>query len=183
MQPVIKADLYRYGGLSGFGGFLKGLRSPGFRYMYLVRKTARHGKFSLPGLFFRLLKRRCSYRYGFQIPPKTAIGEGFYIGHFGTIIINGDAKIGKNCNISPGVTIGMANRGVRKGCPVIGDKVWMGTNCVVVGNITVGSNVMIAPNAFVNVDVPENSLVLGNPAQIFPKENATESYIEHLLNP
>ncbi|MDI1256372.1 MAG: serine acetyltransferase [Flavobacterium sp.] len=180
MHPTIKADLYRYNGLSGFSGFLKGLCIPGFRYMYLVRKSAIYGKFSLPGICFRLLKRRYSYKYGFQIPPKTEIGAGFYIGHYGTIIINSGAKIGKNCNISPGVTIGMANRGVRKGCPVIGDKVWMGTNCVIVGNITVGSNVMIAPNTFVNMDVPKNSLVIGNPGQIFPKENATQFYVENV---
>ncbi|MGK4569184.1 serine O-acetyltransferase [Flavobacterium sp. 3HN19-14] len=182
MQPIIKADLYRHGGLSGFSGLLKGLRKPGFRYMYLLRKTAASGKFSPSGLFFRLMKRRYGYKYGFQILPKTSIGEGFYIGHFGTIIINENAVIGKNCNISPGVTIGETNRGSKKGVPVIGDKVWMGTNCVIVGNIKIGTNVLIAPNAFVNFDVPDNSLVIGNPAEVFPKENATEGYIENIRN-
>ncbi|WP_202807025.1 hypothetical protein [Planktothrix agardhii] len=37
-----------------------------------------------------------------NIPSKTQIGKGFYIGHFGGIIINQDVKIGENCNISQG---------------------------------------------------------------------------------
>ena len=43
--------------------------------------------------------------------------------------------------------------------------------------IKIGNNVLIAPNAYVNFDVPDNSVVVGNPAQITPKDNATEDYI------
>ena len=39
---------------------------------------------------------------------------------------------------------------------------------------------MIAPNAYVNFDVPDNSIVIGNPAKIVKKENATEGYIENI---
>lgn len=78
------------------------------------------------------------------------------------------------------VTIGQANRGKLKGAPTIGDQVWIGTGAVVVGNITIGSNVLIAPNSFVNMDVPDYSLVIGNPAVIRPHQNPTEGYINHL---
>ena len=53
----------------------------------------------------------------------------------------------------------------------------MGTNSVIVGRITIGNNVLIAPNTFVNFDVPNNSIVIGNPAKIISKEKATEGYI------
>ena len=88
-------------------------------------------------------------------------------------------KIGKNCNIMHGVTIAQANRGKHVGVPEIGNEVWIGTNAVIVGKIKVGNNVLIAPNVYLNTDVPDNSVVVGNPAQIISKLNATEDYINH----
>ena len=61
----------------------------------------------------------------------------------------------------------------------IGNDVWIGPNAVIVGNIKIGNNVLIAPNAYVNKDVPDNSIALGNPAQVFSKEDATEGYINN----
>lgn len=73
--------------------------------------------------------------------------------------------------------IGEENRGKRKGCPIIGDSVWIGANAVIVGKITVGDDVLIAPNAFVNRDIPDHSIVYGNPCIIKSVQNATEHYI------
>lgn len=117
--------------------------------------------------------------YGFQISYHTHIGKGFYLGHFGMVIINEKAVIGNNCNINQGVTIGAENRGKRKGAPIIGNEVWIGANSVVVGNVTIGNNVLIAPLTFVNFDVPDNSVVIGNPGKILKRANATEEYICH----
>lgn len=178
---TIKADLFRYGGLSGCRGLIKAWRKPGFRYIYFLRKTQNCRKSTPIWFFYRLLLERCTRRYGFQIPWSTKIGPGFYIGHFGTIVVNQEAIIGKNCNIAHLVTIGQANRGMRKGCPVIGDNVWIGTGAVVVGSITIGSNVLIAPNAYVNIDIPSHSIVVGNPCKIIPKENPCEDYICNTL--
>jgi len=176
---MIKSDLYRYGGLTSI---IKGFRAPGFHYMYFLRKAAQHKRFSPLGIFYRIIHSHLSYKYGFQIPVMTEIGEGFYIGHFGTIVINEKAKIGKNCNIAHSTTIGQANRGKLKGYPTIEDNVWIGTGSVIVGNITVGSNVLIAPNTFVNQDIPNNSLVIGNPLKIITQENPTDGYINYTVN-
>ena len=47
-------------------------------------------------------------------------------------------------------------------------------------NITkIGEDVMIAPLTFVNFDVPPHSIVIGSPAKIINKENATKGYIEN----
>ncbi len=89
--------------------------------------------------------------------------------------------MGDNFNIAHGVTIGQANRGKARGCPVIGDMVWIGTGAVIVGKVNIGSNVLIAPNSFVNFDVPDNSVVLGNPGKIIPKADATEGYINSVI--
>ena len=181
MDKIIKADLYRYKGLTGTRGLFRGFMIPGFRYMYLLRKISRSKKYSPMWLLYRLLLHRYSFKFGIQIPYTAQIGEGFYIGHFGTIVINPKAKIGKNCNITHNVTIGQANRGRLKGYPTIGNKVWIGTGAVIVGNITIGDNVLVAPNSFVNIDVPSFSIVLGNPCEIVPKNNPIDGYINYIL--
>ena len=181
MNRTIQADLHRYGGLTGFSGFLKGLLIPGFWYTFIIRKLNGKTRFTPLWFLYSFLRLVYGYRYGFQVPASTSIGEGFYIGHFGSLVINRKTVIGKNCNVAHGITIGQANRGKRKGAPTIGDNVWIGTGAVLVGKITIGTNVLIAPNSFVNMDVPDNSIVIGNPAQIRPSENATEGYINHIL--
>ena len=64
---------------------------------------------------------------------------------------------------------------------MIADNVWIGANAVVVGKINIGTDVLIAPNSFVNFDVPPHSIVVGNPARIISRENATEGYIDNMV--
>lgn len=126
-------------------------------------------------LYYEIKLKRLCYKYDFNVPSSTSIGKGLFIGHNGPIIINNEAIIGDNCNIATGVTIGRENRGKRFGCPTIGNRVWIGTNSTIVGKITIGDNVLIAPNSYINFDVPSNSIVVDG--KIIKKENATESYI------
>lgn len=130
---------------------------------------------------WRLMLARMRERYGLEIPWKTQIGEGLYIGHAFNITVNPSAEIGRNCNIHKGVTIGQENRGKRKGAPTIGDDVWIGVNATIVGSIKVGSDVLIAPGAYVNCEVPDHSIVLGNPCKVVPCKNATEGYINRRI--
>lgn len=128
-------------------------------------------------IIFRLL---LDYRL-LEISPNTKIGGGLYLGHCQSITINPNAIIGKNCNIHKGVTIGQENRGKRKGAPIIGDKVWIGVNSTIVGNIKIGDDVLIAPNSYINCDVPSHSVVFGNPCIIKHRDNATEGYINNIV--
>lgn len=66
----------------------------------------------------------------------------------------------------------------RQGVPAIGNDVWIGINAIIVGKITIGDDVMIAPNSYVNCDVPSHSIAIGNPCIIKHRENATEGYID-----
>lgn len=178
---VIQKDFYRATGkwLSTFQIWKKCF-SPNLHYIYILRKCQENQN-SIFKIFWRLLLRHYQIKYGFQIYPETKIGEGFYLGHWGALVINPNVIIGKNCNIAQGVTIGQQNRGKNEGFPTISDEVWIGTNAVIVGGITIGKDVLIAPNAYVNFDVPDHSIVVGNPAQIISKENATEGYINHKI--
>lgn len=179
---LIQKDFYRATGqwLSGFQ-IWKACFSPNLHFVYLLRKAQRFPKSSFLGMFWRLVLRHYQIKYGFQIYPETQIGEGFYLGHWGTLIVNPKVKIGKNCNMAPGVTIGQQNRGKNEGAPEIGDEVWIGSNAVIVGNIRIGNDVLIAPNAYVNFDVPDHSVVMGNPANVMSKTPATEGYINHKI--
>lgn len=107
------------------------------------------------------------------------MGGGIYFGHAYNITINPKARLGCNCNIHKGVVIGQTNRGKNKGVPTIGYEVWIGINAAIVGGITIGDDVLIAPNSFVNVDVPSHSIVFGNPCVIKHREWATEEYINN----
>lgn len=97
------------------------------------------------------------------------------------ITINPKAILGKNINIHKGVTIGQENRGKRKGVPIIGNEVWIGINSTIVGNVSIGNDVLIAPNSYVNCDVPDHSIVIGNPCIIKHRDNATEDYINNRI--
>lgn len=101
------------------------------------------------------------------------LGGGLYIGHPYCITVNPQSIIGENCNIHKGVTIGQENRGTRKGVPIIGNRVWIGVNATVIGKITIGSDVLIAPNSYVNFDVPPHSIVMGNPSNVIYYETKT----------
>ena len=180
LKQMIQEDIYRNTGghktssLSCFfSPTLKYLKA--FRYAQYYRNNY---------IIFRYYKAKLFFlgrRYFIQIPWNTKIGRGFYVGHMGSIIVNPNAIIGDNVNVAPGMVIGQTNRGSQKGYPTIGNCVWIGANAVIVGNIHIGDDVLIAPNSYVNFDVPNHSVVIGNPAQIIPKENATEGYINHTV--
>ena len=131
---------------------------------------------------YRVLYRIFCKMNHIEIVSGTNIGGGLYIGHPYCITINPKAVIGKNCNIHKGVTIGQENRGKREGVPTIGDCVWIGINSTIVGRISVGNDVLIAPNTYVNCDVPPHSVVFGNPCIIKAKDNATDQYINNRID-
>lgn len=142
------------------------------QFMYWWRKNEKR-----PNIFTQYRMRRYTKKYGLEISKNAIIGEGIYLGHPYNITVAEDVKIGKNVNLHKGCTIGRENRGKRIGVPQIGDCVSVGINSIVVGNVQIGNDVMIAPNSFVNFDVPDHSVVIGNPGTIHIKDNATENYV------
>jgi serine O-acetyltransferase len=102
-----------------------------------------------------------AYKFDIAITPRTKIDPGFYIGHFGGIVVHADVTIGRNCEISQGVTIGRQPRGPLQGVPTIGDNEYIGPGTKLFGAIRVGDNVAIGVNCVVNRDVPDNTVVAG----------------------
>src|ERR1022692_4604176 len=123
---LLISDLYRLSGSVTATYFLKHmLVGEGFKYIFWMRtcqytKNNIFLKFTLYP-FAQIALRHFTYKLGISIPHTTQIGSGFYIGHFGGIVVNHKCIIGKNCNISHGVTLGQSNRGGNKGSPIVGD--------------------------------------------------------------
>ena len=174
-------DFYRYFGRKNKIKDIKFLfLNPGLRFIYFYRKYNSTKIFFLKKLY-RIILLYIQAEYGIEINPKLKIGKGFYIGHPFNITVNLNAILGENINIHKGVTIGQENRGKRKGVPIIGNKVWIGVNSTIVGKIKIGNNVLIAPNTYVNRDIPDNSIVIGNPCKIIENIEATKDYINNIV--
>lgn len=103
---------------------------------------------------------------GINIPNVTSVKRGLYIGHYGQIIINSEAQIGENCNLSQGVTIGEKIGGKRPGVPIIKDRVYIGPNAIIFGGITIENDASIGAGCVVNRDIPTKAVVVGNPCRI-----------------
>ncbi|MDD3229662.1 MAG: serine acetyltransferase [Oscillospiraceae bacterium] len=173
MNRLFIRDYERYTGKAWkLGGALQLIKLTPIRFLFVLRKTTEKNSF-----FWRWCLRCMREKYGLDISQDVAIGAGLALYHPYCIAIHNKAVIGENVNISKGVTIGYAARGDRCGAPVVGSKVWIGPNAAIVGKVVIGDDVLIAPNSYVNCDVPSHSIVLGNPCRIVPRENATEEYI------
>ncbi len=172
---IIKKDLHRYCGKNTFRCFFRYFcLTAGYLYSVFFRLTI-HSKFRLTYFIWKFLLRQCMLRTCIQIPDHTKIDEGLRILYFGHIVINPFAITGKNFNIAQGCLVGNS-AGKKKGAPIIGDNACMQSGSVV-GKVLIGNNVLFAPNSFCNFDVPNDSIVLGNPGIIIQKENPTKDYI------
>ncbi len=130
-----------------------------------------------PNKFTILMHKLACFLCKCEIPYNVRIGKGLYIAHPYCITINGDTVIGEHCNISRSVLLGGGKYWTIKGAPMIGNKVWIGVNAAIVGHVTIGDDVMIAANTFVNRDIPPHSIVFGNPCVVKYRAHATEGYI------
>lgn len=167
---LVKSDLFRYTGNLSFTACLGALvKSVGFKYTFCMRTCnyLKGNRFLIPlYIISRMLQRRYTYRYGIDVPYNTKIDSGFYINHFGGIIVNHNVIIGKNCNVMPGVMIGQSNRGKTKGFPIIGDNVFIGPGAKIIGGIKIGNNVAIGANSVVTIDIPDTGVVVGVPGRV-----------------
>ena len=102
--------------------------------------------------------------FGYEIQAAATIGRRFTIHHGYAVVINKFVVAGDDFTIRHGVTIG--NRSKSDDCPVIGNSVELGANVVMIGDITVGNNVVVGAGSVVLDNVPDNALVVGQKAQV-----------------
>ena len=170
LKFLILSDLYRYRNNVDISSFIKEL-SYGFGFKYFlwwrINKYLKTKSISLIPLrlIVRFILRRNSIKFGIDISLHAEIGPGFKIEHFGGIIVNGKAKLGKRCSILQGVTIGEYF-----GAPSIGDFVFIGPGAKLIGSHRIGNNAIIGANAVITTDIPDNSVVVGIPGMVISRK-------------
>lgn len=137
----------------------------------LIRTFPKWKKYLLsPWVIWQIVRfDSLSMKLGFSIYA-GCFEEGLSIPHRGTIVVNGGARIGKNCRLQEGVNIGSTNRSK---APVIGDNVFIGTGAKVLGDIYVANDVAIGANAVVVKSINEPGTTWGGvPARKISDNNS-----------
>lgn len=104
-----------------------------------------------------LLKELCSCEIYFN----NQIDEGFYIIHGEGTVIGSRNKIGKGFKIHQGCTIGHKINGEGNG-NIIGDNVTLYCNSSILGELTIGDNVIIGTHVLVTNNIANNVIVTSN---------------------
>jgi len=132
------------------GEWADGIRVPVVRQLFLA--------------LYGIAKYFIQITIGVVIWRKAKFGRGLVI-HTVHGVFVGAPRIGENCYLQHGVVISYAVKSIGDGC-------YFGPGAKVFGHIRIGDNVMVGANAVVDMDVPDNCYVLGNPGRIIPKDSA-----------
>jgi putative colanic acid biosynthesis acetyltransferase WcaB len=138
--------------------------------------------FSLFSSFYRALYQfLIEWILGVDLPWDTQVGQNFKLFHCQGLVVNHETIIGMNCTLRHSTTIGnkILQDGTASGSPKIGNNVEIGSNVVIIGPITVGDNAVIGAGSVVVKDVPNRSVVVGNPARVIRTLNTPLSLINN----
>ncbi len=113
-------------------------------------------------IFLKIHYFTLSRKLGFSIPANV-FGPGLSIAHYGTIVVNSTARVGKNCRIQEGTNIGSTNGSSK--AATIGDNVFIGTGAKIIGDVKIGNNVCIGAGAVVTKSFGENITVGGGASE------------------
>ena len=170
-ESPLRADLRRrYAMTSGsrWRRVLTCARAPGVHAVLVLRfgQWSRRRHKLLRILFdpiYAILDFLIQVLWGIEIPRSAKVGPGLYIGHYGGITVSSIAVIGRNCNLSQNITIGVSGAGAKRGAPTLGDNVYVAPGARLVGKITIGDNVKIGANAVIHKDLPDNAIAVLDP--------------------
>jgi serine acetyltransferase len=98
-----------------------------------------------------------------DIAAATIIGPGVYLSDRGYLIL-GPQRIGSGTLIHDRVTVGV--RAGDEARPAIGENVWIGSDCVIYGALTIGDGATILPGTVLSMSIPARAVAGGNPATI-----------------
>lgn len=165
LQRDLSRALGEYGLRSTFINYCKLMVVfPGIHFVIFYRLTLMTGLIPIVGRPAQLLLWSTScHIFNSEISVDADIGGGLFVPHPYGIVIGG-ATIGSNAAILQNVTIGM-RRGI-PGSPIIGDDFYAAPGATLFGKLVIGDRVTIGANAVVLTDVPPNSTAVGVPARV-----------------
>lgn len=153
-----------------------------WRYVRRMRITSyyyTHRKRNFIYAYMYILNCNIMNRLGKKIgieSGENVFDSGLRIFHSNGIVINGNARVGKNCTLYGDNCIG--NNGIDKGCPNIGDNVRLCVGAKVLGNITLANNITVAAGAVVVKSCFRSNVILGGvPAKIISYDNEDKNYL------
>ncbi|AHG21850.1 serine acetyltransferase [Chania multitudinisentens RB-25] len=156
------------------------LRSYFFNDVWIYQKRLRRAEYYnncsknvIMKVITRIMYLRKGRQLGFSIPLNT-FSEGLSIAHYGTIAVNGKARIGSNCRIHACVNIG-ASATDSSCAPKIGNNCYIGPGAKLFGGIQLGDNVSVGANAVVNKSFPDDVILAGIPAKIIANRKLNRS--------
>ena len=124
----------------------------------------------LASSFFRkLILSRLSNKYGLHILPNT-FDIGLKIMHLGSILVNENVKVGKNCSIH--INTALVAGGTSSEAPLLGDNIVIGIGAILIGGIKIGNNCAIGAGAVVNKSFDDNNTIAGVPAKIISNKGS-----------
>lgn len=131
------------------------------------------------GKYYGYRFHRLSVRLGMTLPINV-FGPGLSIPHYGTIVVHANAKIGRNCRLQEGVTIGAT--GGSHEAAVIGNNCYFGSGAKVIGAVRIADDVAVGANAVVTRDIPEAGTTwAGIPARKISDHNSHASLCQALF--
>lgn len=183
-KSFIKADAKSLGIPMNLRNFVF---NPIVRFTFLLRWNEYLLNTNKPGffrLFWKIWFRKLSIKLGFSI-PFNVFDEGLAIVHYGLLIVNPKAVVGKNCRVHAGVNIG-GKAGMVKSktdagplAPVIGDNCYLGPGAKIFGGITIGNNCVVGANAVVNKSFDQDHCTIGGiPAKVISEKGSAGLIIE-----
>lgn len=125
----------------------------------------------------RLLQQ--SVRTGISVPPGSC-GPGLSIAHYGSVVVNAEARLGAFCRLHSATNIGS----LRGSAPQLGHFVYVGPGAALFGDIHVGTAAVIGANAVVDKDVPAGHMAVGAPAKSYPadpRRTPMPPWIQHMM--
>lgn len=142
-----------------------------WRFQVYLRKleywtNINKGVFSkLMSVYHKYRLKKIGMKLSWSIAPNT-FGPGMCLVHYGTVVVNGGAKIGANCRVHACVNIG-ANGGGDADTPRIGNNVYIGPGAKLFGHIEIADDIVIGANSVVNKSFVEKGVTIaGAPAKI-----------------
>lgn len=140
-------------------------------YSYRIGSCYFHSKNRLFKYLGSRMRMKLIFRKNCDISFLAVIGDKLRLPHPLGVVIGTGVEIGNNVTIFQNVTLGSDGKeGRKKSYPKVGDNVIIYADSIILGNVKIGANSVVGAKTLVNIDVPPNSLVIGNPCKIVTKK-------------